>query len=126
MLEKGQVIASYRVALGRQPVGHKVREGDGRTPEGRYFISTRNANSGFYRALQISYPNTEDEQNARRLGAPAGSLIMIHGIRNGLGWLGRLHRFVDWTDGCIAVTNEEMRDIWNATSQSRISIEIRP
>jgi len=125
LLKNGQVIASYRVSLGRDPQGHKIQKDDGRTPEGRYYISERKPSSGFYRALQVSYPNPADEQRARRMGVSAGNYIMVHGIKNGLGWLGRLHRLVDWTNGCIAVTNEEMRDIWNATSENT-SIEIRP
>lgn len=124
LLRDGQVIATYRVALGRNPTGPKVQEGDSRTPEGKYVISERREGSGFYRALKVSYPNAEDERRARQLRVPAGDHIMVHGIKNGLGWLGRLHRLIDWTDGCIAVTNEEMRDIWNATPRG-VPIEIR-
>jgi murein L,D-transpeptidase YafK len=126
LLRNGEVIASYRVALGRDPHGPKAQKDDGRTPEGRYVVSARVPNSHFYRALKVSYPNAEDRQRADRMGVPAGDDIMVHGIKNGLGWLGRLHRLVDWTDGCIAVTNEEMHDIWNATARGGIAIEIRP
>lgn len=125
LMKNAAVIASYRVALGSNPTGHKVKEWDGRTPEGRYFIRGSKANSDFYRALRVSYPSVEDQRNAQRLGVAPGGDIMVHGIRNGLGWLGRFHRLIDWTDGCIAVTNEEMRDIWNAVPQG-IPIEIRP
>jgi murein L,D-transpeptidase YafK len=125
LMKGGQLIRAYSIALGGDPRGHKVQEGDGRTPEGRYVIESRNANSRFYRALRISYPNEKDRQHAVAMGVSPGGDIMVHGIKNGLGWLGRLHRLVDWTDGCIAVTDQEMRDIWNATSLG-IPIEIRP
>jgi murein L,D-transpeptidase YafK len=125
LLKNGAVIASYRVALGSNPIGHKVKEWDGRTPEGQYSIKGSREKSDFYRALRVSYPNAKDLRNAQRLGVSAGDHIMVHGIKNGLGWLGRFHRLIDWTDGCIAVTNEEMRDIWNAVPQDT-PIEIRP
>ena len=124
LLKDGNVVASFRIALGRHPEGHKTQRGDGRTPEGHYFISRREAHSHFYRALEVSYPNAEDKQRAAKIPADAGADIMVHGIKNGLGWLGRLHRLVDWTDGCMAVTNEEMQDIWDATYKG-IAIEIR-
>lgn len=124
LLKDGEVVRSYTVALGRNPESHKLREGDARTPEGRYRIEARNAASGFYRALRVSYPNATDRENARRNGVSPGGDIMIHGIKNGFGWVGRLHRLVDWTDGCIAVTNEEMRDIWNAVAPG-VEVEIR-
>jgi len=126
LLKDGRVIASYQIALGRHPEGHKVVEFDGRTPEGRYIISNvvPKGVSGFYRALQVSYPNAADEARARQLHKKAGNYIMVHGIKNGFGWLGRLHRLVDWTDGCMAVTNEEMQDNWDATYKG-IAIEIR-
>jgi L,D-transpeptidase catalytic domain len=122
LIKDGQVIRSYAVALGRHPRGHKVEEGDGRTAEGRYVIQSRNPNSRFFRALHVSYPNAEDVRNARKLHVSPGGDIMVHGIKNGFGWVGRLHRLIDWTDGCIAVT---MRDIWNATTVG-VLIEIRP
>lgn len=125
LLKGGQVIASYQVALGRHPQGHKVQEHDGRTPEGRYFIRYHKHDSDFHRALKISYPNAADVQRARQIGRPAGDYIMVHGIRNDLGWLGRLHRLVDWTDGCIAVTDEEIEDISRAVDDGT-PIEIRP
>ena len=125
LVNDGTVIRSFTIALGRHPDGSKVQEGDGRTPEGRYVIQNRNASSGYFRSLHISYPNAEDVQNAHKLHVSPGGDIMVHGIKNGFGWLGRLHRLVDWTDGCVAVTNEEMRDIWKATTVG-IPIEIRP
>jgi murein L,D-transpeptidase YafK len=125
LLKNGKVIGSYRVALGRNPQDHKIQEGDGRTPEGRYRIDSRNAASAFYRALHISYPNALDRERAKKNGVSPGGDIMIHGMKNGLGWIGRLHRFVDWTNGCIAVTNQEMREIWDAVPDNT-AIEIRP
>jgi murein L,D-transpeptidase YafK len=125
LLKNGKVIGSYRVALGRNPLGPKVQEGDKRTPEGQYRIDSRNAASGFYRALHISYPNAADRERANQAGVAPGGDIMIHGMKNGFGWIGRLHRLVDWTNGCIAVTDQEMREIWSAVPNST-PIEIRP
>ena len=105
-------IRSYRVSLGRDPLGPKQREGDGRTPEGRYTLDYRNANSSFHRSLHISYPSSSDVATARVQKLDPGGLIMVHGIRNGLGFVGRLHTLVDWTDGCIAVTDREIEEIW--------------
>jgi murein L,D-transpeptidase YafK len=125
LLKNGEVVKSYRVALGSNPFGPKVREGDGRTPEGQYRIDRRNAASDFYRALHISYPHAMDRERANQTGVSPGGDIMIHGMKNDLGWIGRLHRLVDWTNGCIAVTNEEMREIWSAVPDNT-AIEIRP
>ena len=125
LLKDGEVIRSYRVALGRNPRDHKIQEGDGRTPEGQYRIDRRNAASGFYRALHVSYPNAADRERASKNRVSPGGDIMIHGIKNGFGWVGRLHRLVDWTNGCVAVTDEEMREIWNAVPDNT-AIEIRP
>jgi murein L,D-transpeptidase YafK len=127
LLKDGRAIASYRVALGWHPTGPKEIEHDHRTPEGRYMINGHNdrGESRFHRALQISYPNAEDRARAHKLGHPAGKDIMVHGIKNGYGWLGRLHRLIDWTDGCIAVTDEEMDEIWQMTPIG-VPIEIRP
>jgi murein L,D-transpeptidase YafK len=114
----------YRVALGQEPIGRKQREGDGRTPEGTYRIDSRLEASGFHRALHISYPD-ESDRAAAPAGANPGGAIMIHGIKNGLGWLGRAHRLVDWTDGCIAVTDEEIEELWRAVPDGT-RIEITP
>ncbi|MEZ4332410.1 MAG: L,D-transpeptidase family protein [Myxococcota bacterium] len=125
LLIKGQPVRTYRVALGGEPIGHKRQEGDERTPEGEYLIDRRNSESSFHRSIRISYPNAEDRAAAEANGVDPGGLIMIHGIRNGLGWIGKLHRFVDWTDGCIAVTNSEMDEIWGSV-QLQTPVEIRP
>jgi murein L,D-transpeptidase YafK len=108
MLLRGQsVLRTYRVALGREPVGHKEQEGDGRTPEGRYVIDRRNPKSRYHLALRISYPNAEDAARAGEAGVSPGGDIMIHGLKDGE------RREGDWTQGCIAVTDEEMDEIWS-------------
>ncbi|MCP3177044.1 L,D-transpeptidase family protein [Desulfuromonas sp. KJ2020] len=108
----GERIKSYRISLGGKPVGPKVRQGDLRTPEGRYRIASRNEQSRFHRALRISYPNTRDLRRAHKMGVSPGSDIMIHGLGDRFAWLGRQHFLADWTEGCIAVTNEEIEEIW--------------
>ena len=112
LLRRGRPLRSYRVALGRTPEGAKRQQGDGRTPEGSYVISGRNPKSAFYRSLRISYPNADDREQARKLSLDPGGDIMIHGLPNGMGYLGTTHRLRDWTEGCVAVTNEEIREIW--------------
>ena len=121
----GQIIKTYRISLGRQPVGAKTTQGDGRTPEGRYRINARNPHSRYYLSLKISYPDPRDRAMAEKLGVNPGGDIMIHGLPNKLGWLGRSHRLMDWTDGCIAVTNKEMDELWRAVPLGT-PIEIRP
>lgn len=118
-------LKEYRIALGRSPVGPKEREGDGRTPEGVYRIDSRNGASAYHLALHISYPDARDVESARNKGRNPGGAIMIHGMRKGLGWIGKLQRLVDWTAGCIAVTDEEVEEIWRVTPDG-IPIEIRP
>ncbi len=115
----------YRVALGREPVGPKREEGDHRTPEGFYTIDRRKPDSDFHLALHISYPNQEDVAQASARGVSPGSDIMIHGLPNGYGWIGALHRRKDWTDGCVAVTDQEIEEIWRAVPDGT-AIEIRP
>ncbi len=110
----GVLLKSYAVSLGRHPTGPKRQQGDGRTPEGEYRLDYRKVDSSFYRALHISYPGPSDLAAARSQRIDPGGLIMIHGMKNGLGWLGRMHLAVDWTDGCVAVTDREMDEIWRA------------
>ena len=110
----GKLLKSYSVSLGRNPLGRKQQQGDGRTPEGEYRLDYRKADSSFHRALHISYPAPLDMASARVHGRSPGGLVMIHGLKNGLGWLGRLHLAVDWTDGCVAVTNSQVEEIWRA------------
>lgn len=119
LLRGESILRSYRVALGPQPAGLKVREGDGRTPEGRYAIDRRNPQSKYHLSLHISYPNDEDVQRARELGVSPGGDIMIHGWKEGT------RREDDWTQGCIAVTDEEMDEIWNLAPVGTI-VEINP
>ena len=112
LLKSGEVLRTYRVALGRGGPEPKSRDGDARTPQGTYQIDSHNPRSSFYRALHISYPDATDVAAARARGVSAGGDVEIHGIRNGLGWLGSLHRAVDWTAGCIALTDREMDEVW--------------
>lgn len=126
LLRQGQPIGTYRISLGsRGDAGHKQREGDERTPEGHYVIDWRNPRSMAYLSLHISYPDTRDRQAARAGGYSPGGSIMIHGLPNGWGWLAPIHHLWDWTDGCIAVTNTEMQDIWSRVPDGT-PIEIRP
>jgi murein L,D-transpeptidase YafK len=124
LLSNGKVIKTYKVALGKGPGGAKQREGDHETPEGIYVIDSRNAHSRFHRALDVSYPNADDRKRAKALGIDPGGQIMIHGIQNGLGWIGRLHQRIDWTDGCIAVTDSEMDEVWKMVPNGT-TVEIR-
>lgn len=126
ILMKGdEKLTEYKIALGGEPVGPKDREGDHKTPEGLYVLDRRNAKSKFYKSIHISYPDTQDRERASKLGIPPGGDIMIHGLPNGFGWLGSLHRSRDWTDGCIAVTDQEMDEIWQAVADGT-PIEIKP
>jgi murein L,D-transpeptidase YafK len=121
----GAVLKSYDVSLGSSPIGHKRQEGDRKTPEGTYFIDFKHPRSRFHLSLRTSYPNAADREQASRRGVSAGSDIMIHGLPNGLGWLGALHLYRDWTDGCIAVTNAQIEEIWTMVDVGT-RVEIRP
>lgn len=125
LLSKGKVIKEYRVSLGAHPIGAKVCQGDLKTPEGLYYIESRNQNSRFYKSLKISYPNKQDRQRAERNGVSLGGDIMIHGLGREFGFLGRLHLLRDWTLGCIAVTNEEIDEIYTLVPL-KTAIEIYP
>lgn len=103
-----QAFLTYHVALGRNPVGPKTCSGDYRTPEGHYKVTGRNYQSRFHKSLRLSYPNPADVARARQKGCNPGGDIVIHGLENGFGYVGHTHRQVDWTSGCIAVTNQEM------------------
>lgn len=109
----GETIRSYRVALGFAPEGHKQREGDGRTPEGDYSINGRNPRSAFHLSLRVSYPDAADRARAADAGVPPGGDIFIHGLPNGLRKLFVRHPRRDWTVGCVAVTDAEIREIWS-------------
>lgn len=125
VFENGKLLKTYRIALGKNPIGHKEFEGDNRTPEGVYIINDRNPNSAFYKNLGISYPNENDLKHAESLGKSAGGDIKIHGLRNGRAYRGKSHRFKNWTAGCIAVTNKDMEELFGCVID-RAKIEIRP
>ena len=119
------LVKSYDIALGFNPIGHKQFEGDGKTPEGIYRINERNPNSAYHKNLGISYPNAQDKAYAQSQGKSAGGLIKIHGIRNGMGAIGRQHLRHDWTNGCIAITNEEIDELYRSVVYNA-EIDIRP
>lgn len=110
----GRPIRAYEVALGGNPVGDKVEAGDRRTPEGLFSIEARNPNSQFHLSLKISYPDARARQRAQALGVNPGGNIMIHGLPNGRGDVGAYHRTADWTNGCVALTDQEIEEIWSA------------
>jgi murein L,D-transpeptidase YafK len=125
LLRGGEILRSYRIALGRNPVGPKTREGDSRTPEGVYRLDWRNPESRFYRSIHISYPNETDRRRAAERNVPPGGDIMIHGQPPGSPASPAAQIPWDWTDGCIAVTNDEIDEIW-ALVDNGTPIEIRP
>ncbi|MDQ2825316.1 MAG: L,D-transpeptidase family protein [Verrucomicrobiota bacterium] len=118
-------LKTYRIALGRCPLGAKEQEGDMKTPEGVYKIDYRNPHSDYHLALHVSYPSDEDIAKAAERGVPAGFDIMIHGLPNNRGWIGAFHRRKDWTAGCMALTDEEIEEVWRVTPDGT-PIEIRP
>ncbi len=114
-LYKGnQVLKEYRVSFGSNPKGHKIQEGDEKTPEGRYYLDYKNADSAFYKSIHISYPNEEDSKRSSEKGVSPGGQIMIHGQKNGFGFFGFITQFFNWTDGCIALKNSEMDEVWSS------------
>lgn len=125
LLSNGKIIKTYKVSLGKNPVGHKTRESDGKTPEGAYLIDRRNARSAYHRSLHISYPSADDIKQAQLAGVSPGGDIMIHGLPNDFGFLAPFHQLKDWTQGCIAVTNKEIEEIWNNVSDGTVII-IKP
>jgi murein L,D-transpeptidase YafK len=125
MISKDKVLKTYKIALGGNPDGPKERQGDNKTPEGTYFIDSRNNNSRYHLSLHISYPNENDKKRAKEIGVSPGGDIMIHGIKNGFSWVGDSHTGIDWTKGCIAVTDEEIEEIDKLAPNGTI-VEIRP
>jgi tetratricopeptide (TPR) repeat protein len=125
LFSKGRPIKTYKIALGGNPVGPKERQGDNKTPEGTYIIDSRIKDSRYHLSLHISYPNEKDKKRARQLGVSPGGDIMIHGIKNGFSWVGDLHTEVDWTKGCIAVTDDEIEEI-DQLVPNGTTVEIRP
>jgi murein L,D-transpeptidase YafK len=124
-MNQGKILRTYNVALGGAPVGPKTRQGDHKIPEGKYALDHRNIHSQFYRSIHITYPNSRDVAQAKKMGVSPGGDVFIHGLPNGYGWVGKGHLLKDWTDGCIAVTNEEMDEIWMAVPDGT-PIEIEP
>jgi tetratricopeptide (TPR) repeat protein len=125
LILNGKVLKIYKIALGGNPNGPKKRQGDNKTPEGTYFIDSRNKDSRYHISLHISYPNEIDKKRAKKLGVSPGGDIMIHGIKNGYSSVGDLHTEYDWTKGCIAVTDEEIEEIEKLVPNGTI-VEIRP
>ena len=119
------LVKIYPISLGKSPIGHKQFEGDKKTPEGIYRINERNPNSAYHKNLGISYPNAEDKAYALSQGKSPGGLIKIHGLPNKFPDIGRQHLRKDWTDGCTAVTNEEIDELFNAVVHNA-EIDIRP
>jgi tetratricopeptide (TPR) repeat protein len=125
LISKGEVLKTYKIALGGNPVGPKERQGDNKTPEGTYVIDAKSRNSQYHQSLHISYPNERDKKRAKELGVSPGGDIMIHGIKAGFSWVGDLHADIDWTKGCIAVTDEEIEEIYKLAPVNTV-VEIRP
>ena len=125
LMSDGKVLKTYEVALSREPVGAKERAGDHKVPEGEYVVDSKVPHSRFHLALHISYPNAADRERARKLSVKAGGNIEIHGLPNRYAWLGSVQHYVDWTDGCIAVTNPEIEEIWRLVPVGT-PVEIRP
>lgn len=125
VMKGDRVLRIFRVALGRYPKGHKKREGDSKTPEGAYTLDYKLEDSAFYRAIHISYPNRRDLARARAKGVRPGGKIMIHGLPNDMSAEDVGHPWIDWTQGCIAVTNREMKQLWSMIEPG-IPIEIHP
>ena len=125
LLRNGKPFRTFRIALGPSPDGDKVQEGDQRTPEGYYMLDARNPDSDYFLSIHISYPNTADQAEARRKGVDPGSAIMIHGQPNNPTFSAAYYAREDWTNGCIAVSNSDMIDIWLMTPDM-VPIEIVP
>ena len=125
LISDGKPIKTYRISLGKQPKGAKMREGDKRTPEGMYWVDWRKKSDKFNLAMHINYPNISDAATARREGVNPGSMIMIHGTPDSEDNPEELFHTLDWTDGCIAMKNYEMREVWNLVKDGTM-VEIRP
>ena len=125
LYQTGIPVRTYRIALGGQPVGDKVKRGDGRTPEGLYRVDYKNDNSKFHLALHISYPDAVHLQQAKKLGVSPGGDIMIHGLPPVYKSVGAAQAEVDWTEGCIAVTDVEIDEIFMAVPKG-VPIQIKP
>ena len=125
LMQQGQKYASFPVTFGWEPKGHKQQQGDERTPEGHYILGYKNARSAYYKSIHISYPNAQDRANARKLGVDPGGDIMIHGQANDWGWAAPVVQLFNWTNGCIALKNQQMDKVWEAVDPGT-PIEIKP
>ncbi|MFP3980204.1 MAG: murein L,D-transpeptidase family protein [Desulfobacterales bacterium] len=125
LIKNEKVIGKYSVAFGGNPKGHKKQEGDERTPEGEYVLDYKQEDSDSYKSIHISYPDKQDKKRAEEAGVDPGGFIMIHGQNNGFGWLSWLTQRFNWTEGCIAVSNGDMDEIWKAVDPGT-PIEIKP
>ncbi len=125
LLKGGVAFRSFDIALGIRPVGDKEKEGDFKTPEGNYLLDAKNPDSEYFLAIHVSYPNSADRAEARSKGVDPGGAIMIHGQPNDPTRSEAYYRTRDWTNGCIAVSNSDMIDIWLMTAENT-PIEIRP
>lgn len=125
LIKDGERFMSLPVTFGGEPKGHKVQQGDQRTPEGNYTLEWKNSNSKFYKSIRVSYPNAEDRAKAERLGVDPGGDIMVHGQANGWQWASPLLQFFSWTDGCVALSNKNMDKVWESVEPGT-PIEIRP
>jgi murein L,D-transpeptidase YafK len=111
LYSNGELLKTYKISLGRNPIGGKSFEGDNRTPEGIYYIKDKYVGK-FHKSLYISYPNQQDRSDAQKIGKNPGGSILIHGLGEKFGWIGKMHLLIDWTAGCIAVTNKEIDEIY--------------
>jgi len=125
LMKNGKTLKTYKVSLGTVPIGPKQQQGDHKTPEGVYFVDEKVPNSRFHIALHLSYPSAADRERARKLGVSPGGNIEIHGLGKEFAWVGSMQRMVDWTDGCIAVTDDEIEEIYAQVSVGT-PVEIRP
>ena len=125
LFSDGKEIAHFPIQLGKQPIGHKLYEGDNRTPEGIYYIDWRNPESNYFRSLRISYPNSEDRAQAEAVGLDPGSMIMIHGMPNNVEYRQEVRNQENWTNGCIALSDGDMLAVWEMVDVGT-PIEIRP
>lgn len=125
LYKSGKTLATYHVAFGGDPKGPKQSEGDGKTPEGRYVLDSKNTQSGYHKAFHISYPNQSDIAKAKKRGVSPGGAIMVHGQKNGYGWASFITQRLNWTKGCVALSNSDLDDMWNRVDAGT-PIEIRP
>jgi murein L,D-transpeptidase YafK len=125
LFRNGIALKTFDIALGLQPVGDKNEEGDFRTPEGKYTLDAKNPNSKYFLSIRVSYPNEQDRQEAQQRGVSPGGAIMIHGQPNVPNWSEAYYQTQDWTNGCIAVSNSDMLDIWSMTDENT-PIELLP